>query len=758
MKTNMKKLAAWMLALLLVFQMIPAVADGETDGESISNIIEGSSPDALRTKLEVKSPQKFIKIGETYEMEYSSDYTLKWSSSDETIATVDEDGVVTPLSTGTVTITAAEQNRDTTYTDSVKLRVIAGTEKAEGTEETAEEPEEDVYILISGDHQTYTYNGEEQTAGYSITANGPYDEDKLSIINDRTAKAKDCGVYPIKFEDGDFIYDTNGDGQNDATIEYSNGWMKINRAEATLTINDVTVKEGETPEFTATVDGLFGEDRIDYELTTLEQDGVKYIVPSENISEKGNYRVTVTKGILTVEAVDGISGSYVLGTLNVNGNALLTATERTDNRLAGAKYREVGDGLIETDLETVDYWKFEKQSDGTYYISSNGKYLFIDGTSKKVKMRSTPQPLIVTVMPNGRIGIKNSNNFALNLKSHNATNGFQGAASNGDPASNEQFVLYRGKREEVRIEPVEQDLYNFLIINGTYYRLKKTTVVAAPLEDVLDEVLKSGDSKAATKKHVLKCNPEEYDFNGVVLNLNGKKYVYRNNSYVAPEKFVSYYTVTYESVDIPKSRLMNKDPNWYKDPKGWLDGPAWDVPNNTDAYHRNYTATLHEGNLEYYTISFQGTEEAIDEINEAEGTLITLPAPTKEGFTFAGWNTVSDGTGTAYPANSEFEIAEDVTLYAQWTEQTIEDGLTVYIRSNWPENKPAFFGTEIVLTAYVDGAEEGEYTLSWQRTKTPELNESWVTIPDAHERTIKFILSEETVGYTWRAVANKIQE
>ncbi len=754
MKINMKKLAAWMLALLLVFQMIPAMADGETDGENISNIIEGSSPDALRTKLEVKSPQKFIKIGETYEMEYSSDYTLKWSSSDETIATVDEDGVVTPLSTGTVTITAAEQNRDTTYTDSVKLRVIAGTEKAEGTEETSEEPDEDVYILISGNHQTYTYNGEEQTAGYSITANGPYDEDKLSIINDRTVKAKDCGVYPIKFEDGDFIYDTNGDGQNDATIEYSNGWMKINRAEATLTIDDVTVKEGETPVFTATVTGLFGEDKIDYELTTLEQDGVKYIVPNENISEKGNYRVTVTKGILTVEEVDGISGSYVLGTLNVNGNALLTATERSDNRLAGAKYKEVGDGLIETDLESVDYWKFEKQSDGTYYISSNGKYLFIDGKTKRVKMRTSPQSLIVTEMSNGRIGIKNSDNYALNLKSHNANNGFQGAESKGDPASNEQFVLYRGKREEVRLEPVEQDLYNFLIINGTYYRLKKTTVVAAPLEDVLDEVMNSSDSKAATKKHVLKCNPEEYDFNGVVLNLDGKKYVYRDSSYVAPEKFVSYYTVTYESVDIPKSRVMNKVLSWYNDPKGWLDGPAWDVPNNTDAYHRNYTAMLHEGNLEYYTVSFQGTEEAIDEINEAESTMITLPAPTKEGFTFAGWNTVSDGTGTTYAANDTFEIKEDITLYAQWNEQAAAVPMSIYIESDWPDGQEGYEGARITLTAKLTGFEGKSYTLQWQYSTD---REDWVNIPGANARRYTYTLNSETTNYIWRAIAVDVQ-
>jgi uncharacterized repeat protein (TIGR02543 family) len=40
----------------------------------------------------------------------------------------------------------------------------------------------------------------------------------------------------------------------------------------------------------------------------------------------------------------------------------------------------------------------------------------------------------------------------------------------------------------------------------------------------------------------------------------------------------------------------------------------------------------------------------------------------KNGFTFVGWNTAADGTGTPYNGGDTFEMpAEDVTLYAQWT-------------------------------------------------------------------------------------------
>ncbi len=39
----------------------------------------------------------------------------------------------------------------------------------------------------------------------------------------------------------------------------------------------------------------------------------------------------------------------------------------------------------------------------------------------------------------------------------------------------------------------------------------------------------------------------------------------------------------------------------------------------------------------------------------------------RTGYTFAGWNTAANGSGTAYAANATFAIAANTTLYAQWT-------------------------------------------------------------------------------------------
>ncbi|OIQ72387.1 listeria-bacteroides repeat domain (list_Bact_rpt) [mine drainage metagenome] len=43
---------------------------------------------------------------------------------------------------------------------------------------------------------------------------------------------------------------------------------------------------------------------------------------------------------------------------------------------------------------------------------------------------------------------------------------------------------------------------------------------------------------------------------------------------------------------------------------------------------------------------------------------------TRAGYTFANWNTVSNGSGTAYSGGDTFAIAYNTILYAQWTPET----------------------------------------------------------------------------------------
>ena len=52
------------------------------------------------------------------------------------------------------------------------------------------------------------------------------------------------------------------------------------------------------------------------------------------------------------------------------------------------------------------------------------------------------------------------------------------------------------------------------------------------------------------------------------------------------------------------------------------------------------------------------------------GSTVTVPGAgtlTRTGYTFAGWNSAANGSGTSYAAAATFAIAANTTLYAKWT-------------------------------------------------------------------------------------------
>ena len=78
-----------------------------------------------------------------------------------------------------------------------------------------------------------------------------------------------------------------------------------------------------------------------------------------------------------------------------------------------------------------------------------------------------------------------------------------------------------------------------------------------------------------------------------------------------------------------------------------------------------------------YTVTYDGNGAGsgiapIDSGNYLAGATVTVLGNTgslvKTGYTFAGWNTAANGSGTAYMAGNTFTIgSSNVTLYAQWT-------------------------------------------------------------------------------------------
>lgn len=80
-------------------------------------------------------------------------------------------------------------------------------------------------------------------------------------------------------------------------------------------------------------------------------------------------------------------------------------------------------------------------------------------------------------------------------------------------------------------------------------------------------------------------------------------------------------------------------------------------------------------------------------INYAIGEIITIPnqTPIRTGYTFAGWNTYSDGSGTQYgPGDTFIGPEQDSTLYAQWTLNPVNleyNANTIDVVENLPQTE-----------------------------------------------------------------------
>ena len=334
MKTMMKRLAATLLAMLLVLQILPATADNSYSGVFTPGYVK------YRDILEITQEYEtsILTVNMTNQLYVTSGYNgINWSSDHPDIASVDESGLVTALNPGQVRITVEAEG----YSDSVVFIIVDVPQSGEVTDEEKHLPEdnqnektqteesqpvenqteetqtadaqtepeeplvkEKIIVIVNGSKTKLTYDGLEHVNDFTSTSNSDsFDPDMVSLkpeAIERAAAGTNCGTYQDKYEPGDFIY--NGDA--DAEFIISNGWLQIKPAPVTIKANDVTQEENEELTFTATVTGLLDEadlDTIQYTFDVYTSGEVTYITPvCEQV--QGNYRITVQPGILTMKA------------------------------------------------------------------------------------------------------------------------------------------------------------------------------------------------------------------------------------------------------------------------------------------------------------------------------------------------------------------------------------------------------------------------------------------------------------------------
>lgn len=75
---------------------------------------------------------------------------------------------------------------------------------------------------------------------------------------------------------------------------------------------------------------------------------------------------------------------------------------------------------------------------------------------------------------------------------------------------------------------------------------------------------------------------------------------------------------------------------------------------------------------------FSGTHAADKPTQHTYGTETELKSPTKDGYTFGGWFTTSDCTGSAVTSLGATAYTSDITLYAKWNEEVTLTAIITY--------------------------------------------------------------------------------
>ena len=79
-----------------------------------------------------------------------------------------------------------------------------------------------------------------------------------------------------------------------------------------------------------------------------------------------------------------------------------------------------------------------------------------------------------------------------------------------------------------------------------------------------------------------------------------------------------------------------------------------------------------------YTVKYNGNggDGTLNDVSAESGKEVTVLSNvfTRQGYTFTGWNTAADGSGTSYAEGDSLIVNADVTLYAQWKQNAAAAG------------------------------------------------------------------------------------
>ncbi len=151
--------------------------------------------------------------------------------------------------------------------------------------------------------------------------------------------------------------------------------------------------------------------------------------------------------------------------------------------------------------------------------------------------------------------------------------------------------------------------------------------------------------------------------------------------------------------------------------KGWDFNNIWTIDESTSYPYFKY-------DINKSTVTYNkngGSSEAVPNTQAVEQNKVvtTLPIPpTKTGYTFNGWNTATDGSGSAFGGTTP--VTKNVIVYAQWTPNIYKTTFDINYEGGKASSEKYFEYDSTYGTEFPDGSltREGYTFEGWYTSKT----------------------------------------
>ena len=232
------------------------------------------------------------------------------------------------------------------------------------------------------------------------------------------------------------------------------------------------------------------------------------------------------------------------------------------------------------------------------------------------------------------------------------------------------------------------------------------------------------------------------------VELSGTTYVF----HLVAESDFETYTVTFDSnggsdvapaTDLAEGTTVKQPSNPSKTGytfAGWytqsdFSGTAWNFA--TDKISAKDTTLYAKWTVNSYTVTFDSHDGSVVPSATTDfGDFVVEPdAPTKTGYTFAGWFTASDVTGSAWDFTTYEMPAHDITLYAHWTAN--QYGITYDLAGGVNDSSnPSSYTYGTGVTSFAPAIKTGYTFVGWFDAASGGNEITEITTTDIENKTL----------------------